>query len=99
MNELDHVTQQNAAMFEETTAASHALSSEADSLAAAVSQFNLGGAYASIDHQKASSDAVQGFESKRSKSAKVASPVTAGNTALAVETEAGPEIDTGREEF
>lgn len=42
VNELDHVTQQNAAMFEETTAASHALTSEADSLAKAVSRFKLG---------------------------------------------------------
>lgn len=42
MNELDQVTQQNAAMFEETTAASHALTSEADALAEAVSRFDLG---------------------------------------------------------
>lgn len=42
VNDLDHVTQQNAAMFEETTAASHALTAEADSLAAAVSAFRLG---------------------------------------------------------
>ncbi|WP_299370731.1 methyl-accepting chemotaxis protein [uncultured Tateyamaria sp.] len=41
VNELDHVTQQNAAMFEETTAASHALTAEADSLAAAVAKFRL----------------------------------------------------------
>ncbi len=44
MNELDHVTQQNAAMFEETTAASHALTAEADALAAAVSRFRVDGA-------------------------------------------------------
>ncbi|KIN60360.1 Methyl-accepting chemotaxis protein McpA [Sulfitobacter noctilucae] len=43
VNELDHVTQQNAAMFEETTAASHALTSEADSLVNAVSRFKLDG--------------------------------------------------------
>lgn len=42
VNELDHVTQQNAAMFEETTAASHALNAEADALASVVSQFRLG---------------------------------------------------------
>lgn len=42
VNELDHVTQQNAAMFEETTAASHALTSEADALVQAVSRFKLG---------------------------------------------------------
>ncbi|APE44118.1 hypothetical protein BOO69_12425 [Sulfitobacter alexandrii] len=42
VNELDHVTQQNAAMFEETTAASHALTAEADALAAAVGRFRIG---------------------------------------------------------
>ncbi|WP_193743599.1 methyl-accepting chemotaxis protein [Tateyamaria sp. ANG-S1] len=42
VNELDHVTQQNAAMFEETTAASHALTGEADALADAVAKFNIG---------------------------------------------------------
>ncbi|MFK7835403.1 MAG: methyl-accepting chemotaxis protein [Sulfitobacter sp.] len=43
VNELDHVTQQNAAMFEETTAASHALTSEADALVTAVSRFKMEG--------------------------------------------------------
>lgn len=42
MQELDSVTQQNAAMFEETTAASTALSQEAKSLNSAVSRFNIG---------------------------------------------------------
>ena len=41
VNELDYVTQQNAAMFEETTAASHALTSEADALAGAVARFRM----------------------------------------------------------
>ena len=41
VNELDHVTQQNAAMFEETTAASFALTNEADALTRAVSNFRL----------------------------------------------------------
>lgn len=43
VNELDHVTQQNAAMFEETTAASHALTAETDALAQAVARFRLNG--------------------------------------------------------
>lgn len=42
VNQLDQVTQQNAAMFEETTAASHSLRSEADALAAAVANFKTG---------------------------------------------------------
>lgn len=43
VTELDHVTQQNAAMFEETTAASHALTAEADALALAVARFGMDG--------------------------------------------------------
>lgn len=41
VSELDEVTQQNAAMFEETTAASHALTHDTDALVATVAQFNL----------------------------------------------------------
>ncbi len=39
MSQLDQVTQQNAAMFEETTAASHALTGEAETLFATMSRF------------------------------------------------------------
>ena len=42
MNQLDQVTQQNAAMFEETNAASQALSDEADGLRETMAQFRLG---------------------------------------------------------
>ena len=38
---LDHVTQQNAAMFEETTAAAHALTGEADEMMQAMGQFRV----------------------------------------------------------
>lgn len=43
VNELDHVTQQNAAMVEETTAAAFSLSGEADGLTEQVGQFSVGG--------------------------------------------------------
>jgi len=39
MSQLDQVTQQNAAMFEETTAASHALTSEAQTLTNTMARF------------------------------------------------------------
>ena len=39
--ELDHVTQQNTVMFDKTTAASLAMTQEADALATAVSKFKL----------------------------------------------------------
>ena len=44
MQQLDHVTQKNAAMFEETTAASHTLRQEADTLNGAMSRFRTGSA-------------------------------------------------------
>ncbi|WP_267397443.1 MULTISPECIES: methyl-accepting chemotaxis protein [unclassified Sphingomonas] len=42
VSEMDGVTQQNAAMVEEATAAARSLSTEADQLARQVAQFNLG---------------------------------------------------------
>jgi methyl-accepting chemotaxis protein len=42
VNQMDQVTQQNAAMVEEATAASHALTSEADTLQRLISRFELG---------------------------------------------------------
>jgi methyl-accepting chemotaxis protein len=42
VNQMDQVTQQNAAMVEETTAASHSLAHEADALSRLVGQFKVG---------------------------------------------------------
>jgi len=42
VNQMDQVTQQNAAMVEQTTAASHALGGEADELARLVGLFQIG---------------------------------------------------------
>ncbi|OGN51906.1 MAG: chemotaxis protein [Caulobacterales bacterium RIFOXYB1_FULL_67_16] len=44
VNQMDQMTQQNAAMVEQSTAASHSLSQEADVLRAAVSRFQVGAA-------------------------------------------------------
>jgi len=65
MNQLDQVTQQNAAMFEQTTAASHSLTREAQSLASTVARFSLGIAPSA------------GFCSKRAQAAPVAPQVVA----------------------
>jgi len=46
VNQMDQVTQQNAAMVEQTTAASHSLSSEAQDLARLVGQFKIDAAAA-----------------------------------------------------
>ncbi len=99
VNELDHVTQQNAVMFEETTAASHVLSSEADKLAAAVAKFNLGDAHLCVEQSSMSGGSMPGRETKRGKPAQVASIAVAGNTALAVGDQNDPKIDAGWEEF
>jgi len=46
VNTMDQGTQQNAAMVEEQTAASHGLAAEAAALSALLSQFKMGGIYA-----------------------------------------------------
>jgi methyl-accepting chemotaxis protein len=46
VNQMDQVTQQNAAMVEEATAASHALSQEATNLSNLMGQFRLGDGHA-----------------------------------------------------
>ncbi len=94
VNELDHVTQQNAAMFEETTAASHALTSEADALVHAVSRFKLSGI------QRTQTQARDTFVSQRPTPAHPAPParmpMSQGNAALALQP--SPQED-GWEEF
>lgn len=92
VNELDHVTQQNAAMFEETTAASHALTSEADALSAAVAIFRLGDE--PIGTKAMPTEATRSTPA----AARASAPMASGNAALAVET---PTLDpqTGWEEF
>lgn len=87
VNDLDHVTQQNAAMFEETTAASHALTSEADALASAVSQFDLGG------DSSAPEEAPETATARKS----VREPAAHGN--LALQADEPYQSRTGWEEF
>lgn len=88
VNELDHVTQQNAAMFEETTAASHALTSEADALAKAVQRFKMGAAPVQVQSEPAQ------VPPTRAPSASV--PATQGSAALDIAADA--DLD-GWEEF
>ncbi|WP_299679026.1 methyl-accepting chemotaxis protein [uncultured Roseobacter sp.] len=91
VNELDHVTQQNAAMFEETTAASHALTSEADALAAAVARFKL----------RAVAPTTKAPTSKpvEAQPTRAATPSAHGNAALKVDPEDDLDIEAGWEEF
>jgi methyl-accepting chemotaxis protein len=50
INQMDQVTQQNAAMVEESTAASHGLAREADELMRLIGGFRLGGTPMGSDH-------------------------------------------------
>jgi len=52
VNQMDQVTQQNAAMVEESTAASHSLSREADNLTELMGQFRVGEAAAAVAAQR-----------------------------------------------
>ncbi len=52
VNQMDQVTQQNAAMVEQSTAASHSLAGEADALTALVSKFRVGSAHNPVAAQQ-----------------------------------------------
>ena len=75
MLQLDQVTQQNAAMFEETTAASQALAREADGLSEIMGRFRVETAASSARPQPAASaaaapaGATAGFRSIRNHAA------------------------------
>ncbi|WP_460275452.1 methyl-accepting chemotaxis protein [Celeribacter sp. ULVN23_4] len=62
VNQLDQVTQQNAAMFEQTTAASHALTREAENLNVTTSRFAIG----TVQNGAAPAKGLQAAELQRS---------------------------------
>lgn len=84
INELDQVTQQNAAMFEETTAASHSLTQQANALRASMAKFVTTKGVQNVVDMQPSRTAKQAVETKR--------PVAVGETGEAV-------LDDGWEEF
>ena len=86
VNQLDQVTQQNAAMFEETTAASHALTREAETLARTMGRFKTGAPV------KAAAAPVA-FASRRDR---MPSPAPAASVATAA---APAPVDDGWDEF
>ena len=96
VNELDSVTQQNAAMFEETTAASHALRSEADALAKAVKQFRLPGR-ATAEEEAPAPTITESDKSVPPPAANSLPVAAVGNAALDVH--ASVTDDSGWEEF
>jgi methyl-accepting chemotaxis protein len=91
VNQLDQVTQQNAAMFEETTAASHALTREAETLARTMGRFRTGEAQAAAPVDFASRRAATAHTPPRPAPAK-SEPAVAAVAAVA-------EDDDGWDEF
>ena len=85
IGEMDKVTQQNAAMVEQSTAAARSLADEATGLSRLVGRFNVGGTPAAA--------------SPPARAAKRAAsrPPVRGNTALALQTELASAVDDWRE--
>ena len=96
VNQMDQVTQQNAAMVEESTAASHSLAQEADVLNQSVSRFQIG------EHGRAASAPAPAAPKPAAKPSAVQRTVTAlkamgaGGAARKLETVAAED---GWEEF
>ncbi|AXJ95027.1 MULTISPECIES: methyl-accepting chemotaxis protein [unclassified Sphingomonas] len=87
VNEMDGVTQQNAAMVEEATAAARSLSAEADQLARQVARFRIEGDHAA----PAATNPVHGLQRQAAEAgrriARTGSPRHQGNAALAIAQE------------
>jgi methyl-accepting chemotaxis protein len=76
---MDQMTQQNAAMVEESTAASHSLAQEAEKLTSLIGQFKTGQNMATASAPRRAAPAAK----PRQAAPRVSAPVARGNTALA----------------
>ncbi|MBB5741202.1 hypothetical protein GGQ93_002941 [Brevundimonas aurantiaca] len=100
MNQMDQVTQQNAAMVEQSTAASHALDQEAQSLQASAARFKVG----TVGQASPAKSAAQRPAAPAPASARASTPhmaaalKTLGRGGAALAPKAAPEAD-GWEEF
>ncbi len=94
VNQMDQVTQQNAAMVEEATAATHSLASDSEELARAVSRFQVSGSVVAMGSGKARTPAPQNSHAPRP--ALKAAPRRAGGTAVAA---AQPKAATAAESW
>ncbi|WP_374575945.1 methyl-accepting chemotaxis protein [Phenylobacterium sp.] len=95
VNQMDHVTQQNAAMVEESTAASRALADEAVELARLVARFNVAGA-AAVQAPAPRQQPAKAAQPRPAARPAAQAPQSVGATALASRAE--PQED-GWEEF
>jgi len=87
VNQMDHVTQQNAAMVEETNAASATLANESAKLRTLISHFNLGNQSFDQSTLQRTAEAMRKPDQNpvRSSTAPARAPV-AGNTAMKTDT-------------
>jgi methyl-accepting chemotaxis protein len=90
VNQMDQTTQQNAAMVEESTAASHSLAQEAEKLTSLIGQFKIGEMSSAPSRASARKPASAGRPPQRP-SRPAARPMVRGNTALAMHAEAVAE--------
>ncbi len=98
INQMDQVTQQNAAMVEESTAASHSLLQEANELARLLGRFNISQSGEDYGHQQPARPARHAAEQRPPvRSERVLRAVGAGRHAMAAELQT--RIDDGWEEF
>lgn len=106
VSQMDKVTQQNAAMAEESTAASHNLAQETNELARLIGRFKLGEARASavtrrqpgIGHGVRAANHETGSERSHARGPTVLRTMSSGNAALAASLENAISED-GWEEF
>ncbi|SEN79118.1 methyl-accepting chemotaxis protein [Sphingomonas gellani] len=84
VSEMDGVTQQNAAMVEEATAAARSLAEEADGLAREVARFTLDGHAPAVSDGGTVHQLAPRAPARARSIARVARPQSSGNTALAV---------------
>jgi methyl-accepting chemotaxis protein len=83
VNQMDQGTQQNAAMVEQSTAASHALAHEARELANLVAKFNIGNEPLVETYKPKAKSATPASKPVTPKPAMSRAPVSVGNAALA----------------
>lgn len=95
MQQLESVTQQNAAMFEETNAVTHSLATQAEHLKQAMARFTFGAQ--SVLPMKTARKSIPQAQDAPQMSTVTALPASHGNAALAL-PEAEPDA-TGWEEF
>ena len=95
---MDQVTQQNAAMVEQSTAASHSLAQEAESLQASVGRFRVGSKASQRTHAAPAACAGAPAPASRPANRMVAALKTLGRGGAALKPQPAP-IEDGWEEF